>query len=197
MDRAPCRGACRRGPETNRLLLHSQRHQRCRRVHADADRTELRAGERNRAARTPAKQAACPLRHQHGVGQEGPRATSTSIGMSHMLTGDPWTPARGYEKPGGDQYTVGFAGGISVDQHIAKQVGTTDQVSLARVRRDQHQRLRRAPFSRMISAGQNQPVPAEDDPAAMFKRVFTDGISGGWDDRRASSHAQREACSIW
>src|SRR5450432_3587400 len=46
-----------------------------------------------------------------------------SIGMSHMLTATQWVPAQGFEKPGGDEFTVGFAGGISVDQQIAKKVG--------------------------------------------------------------------------
>jgi hypothetical protein len=98
-----------------------------------------------------------------------------SIGMSHMLTGTQWIPAPGYEKPGGDQFTVGFAGGISVDQYIAKQVGTTTKFPSLEFGVISISDYGVHPFSRMISAGPNQPVPAEDDPAAMFKRVFTDG----------------------
>jgi len=98
-----------------------------------------------------------------------------SIGMSHMLTGTRWIPAVGYEKPGGDQFTVGFAGGISVDQHIAKQIGTTTKFPSLEFGVISISDYGVHPFSRMISSGPNQPVPAEDDPAAMFKRVFTDG----------------------
>ena len=98
-----------------------------------------------------------------------------SIGMSHMLTGTRWVPAVGYEKPGGDQFTVGFAGGISVDQHIAKKVGTTTRFPSLEFGVISISDYGVHPFSRMISSGPNQPVPAEDDPAAMFKRVFTDG----------------------
>jgi hypothetical protein len=98
-----------------------------------------------------------------------------SIGMSHMLTATKWIPASGYEKPGGDQFTVGFAGGISVDQHIAKQIGTTTKFPSLEFGVISISDYGVHPFSRMISAGPNQPVPAEDDPGAMFKRVFTDG----------------------
>jgi hypothetical protein len=98
-----------------------------------------------------------------------------SIGMSHMLTATKWIPAPGYEKPGGDQFTVGFAGGISIDQHIAKQVGTTTKFPSLEFGVISISDYGVHPFSRMISAGPNQPVPAEDDPGAMFNRVFTDG----------------------
>jgi hypothetical protein len=94
--------------------------------------------------------------------------------MSQMLTGlsyvyDPTTGVI----PGA--LAGGYAGGISVDQYIAKKlapptrfptlefgvINATDQGVL--------------PFSRMISAGRNQPIPAEQDPAKMFTRIFTSG----------------------
>jgi hypothetical protein len=115
-----------------------------------------------------------------------------SIGMSHMLTGTQWIPAPGYEKPGGDQFTVGFAGGISVDQYIAKQVGTTTKFPSLEFGVISISDYGVHPFSRMIYTGPNQSVPAEDDPAAMFKRVFTDGsVAAG--TTLEQSYAQRRS----
>jgi hypothetical protein len=117
-----------------------------------------------------------------------------SIGMSQMLTGvsyvyDQSTGVIAGALPGG------YAGGISVDQYIAKKlapptrfptlefgvINTTDAGVL--------------PFSRMISAGSNMPIPAEQDPAKMFTRIFTSGAppSGGGQMTVDQSAAQRKS----
>jgi hypothetical protein len=99
-----------------------------------------------------------------------------SIGMSHMLTATPWGgPASGFEKPGGSPFEVGFAGGISIDQYIGKKVGTATKFPTLEFGAISISDYGVHPFSRMISAGLNMPIPAQDDPAAMFKRVFSDG----------------------
>ena len=65
----------------------------------------------------------------------------------------------------------GWGSGISIDQHIAKETAVPTkfatlefgvQTGGAQVR------------SRMSYAGSNQPVPPEDDPKAMFDRLFGD-----------------------
>ncbi len=115
-----------------------------------------------------------------GINMESAKADASegdlhSVGMSHMLTGVEWVVGSGFEKPGGDQFNVGFAGGPSIDQHIASKVGASTQFSSLEVGVQSVSDYGVHPFSRMISAGYNQPVPPEDDPAALFKRVFGDG----------------------
>lgn len=115
-----------------------------------------------------------------GINMESAKADASegdlhSVGMSHMLTGTEWVVGSGFEKPGGEQFNVGFAGGPSIDQHIAAQVGGATQFKSLEVGVQSVSDYGVHPFSRMISAGYNQPVPPEDDPAALFKRLFGDG----------------------
>lgn len=95
-----------------------------------------------------------------------------SIGMSQMLTGvsylfDQSTGVIPGALPGG------YAGGISVDQYIAQKLGSRTAFPTLEFGVDNTTDHGVLPFSRMISAGANQPIPAEQDPAAMFKRMFS------------------------
>ncbi len=100
-----------------------------------------------------------------------------SIGLSQMLTGvsyiyDPATAAPG-SLPGG------YAGGISVDQYIAKKLASPTRFPTLEFGVINATDVGVLPFSRMISAGPNTPIPAEQDPAKMFTRIFTDGTPTG------------------
>jgi len=104
------------------------------------------------------------------------RADLHSTGMSCVLTGTPWGgPAEGYEMVEGTEH--GFAGGISIDQYLGKRIGAATKFPTLEFGVQTVSDYGVHPLSRMCSAGLNQPVPAEDDPALMFERVFTDGSS--------------------
>jgi hypothetical protein len=96
-----------------------------------------------------------------------------SVGMSQMLTGIKYIEDMQYIKY--NNRAAGFAGGISVDQHLAKRIGNATRFPSLEFGVCTTSDYGIHPFSRMISAGPNQPVPPEDDPASLFKRVFTDG----------------------
>lgn len=65
-------------------------------------------------------------------------------------------------------YTAG--GGISVDQFIANDIGTTTFKSLEYVR----DYIYEHPTNYTSFYGASQPVPYEDEPAKLFDRVFSD-----------------------
>jgi len=66
---------------------------------------------------------------------------------------------------------VGWGGGISIDQFLAKEIGqTTKFASLEFGVQVQHANV----SSRISYLGPGQPVPPEDDPRAAFDRIFTD-----------------------
>jgi hypothetical protein len=100
-----------------------------------------------------------------------------SIGMSQMLTGtqyiyDPATAV-------GDSLPGGYPGDISVDQYIASQIGSATRFPSLELGVMTATDSGVMPFSRMISSGPNQPVPPEEDPAAAFTRIFSDGTDTG------------------
>jgi hypothetical protein len=87
-------------------------------------------------------------------------------GIGHMLTGIELLPGT---TQGGAGTPAGFAGGISIDQRIAQDIGQATRfpslefgvmVQKADV------------WSRMIYAGANQPLPPMEDPVKAFARVF-------------------------
>jgi hypothetical protein len=129
-----------------------------------------------------------------GVNMESAKKDSTgdlhSVGMSHMLTGIEWVQGTGFTLPGG--LPVGFAGGISVDQYVANKVGSATRFSSLEFGAITITDYGVHPFGRMISAGKNQPVPPEDDPSAMFKRIFGD-VAAGSDPGMAQILAQRRS----
>jgi Protein of unknown function (DUF1552) len=101
-----------------------------------------------------------------------------SIGMSQMLTGlsyvyDATTGVIAGALPGG------YAGGISIDQYLAKKLAPPTRFPTLEFGVINATDAGILPFSRMISAGRNQPIPAEQDPAKMFTRIFTSGAPMG------------------
>jgi hypothetical protein len=100
-----------------------------------------------------------------------------SVGMSQMLTGVKYIEDEQYIKY--NDRAAGFAGGISVDQYIAKKIGSATRFPSLEFGVCTTSDYGVHPFSRMISAGPNQPIPPEDDPANMFKRMFSDGSVTG------------------
>jgi Protein of unknown function (DUF1552) len=85
-----------------------------------------------------------------------------------------WTGSRlleGTEFAGGDGSSAGWGGGISIDQHIAQTVGAeTPYSSLEFGVQTQGASV----WSRMCYAGGDQPLAPEDNPQAMFDRLFAD-----------------------
>jgi hypothetical protein len=92
-------------------------------------------------------------------------------GMGTMLTGTELLP--GTEFCEGDcsdpTKTVGWGGGPSVDQVIAKAVGQTTKFSSLEFG---VQVQSASIWSRMCYLDADQPIPPEDDPAAAFDRIF-------------------------
>lgn len=87
-------------------------------------------------------------------------------GMGHMLTGIELLPGN---TQGGAGTPAGLAGGISIDQRIAADVGSlTRYPSLEFGVMVQNSDV----WSRMIYAGANQPLPPMEDPVAAFSRLF-------------------------
>jgi hypothetical protein len=87
-------------------------------------------------------------------------------GMGHMLTGIELLPGN---TMGGAGIPAGLAGGISIDQRVAQDIGSNTRfpslefgvmVKSSDV------------WARMIYSGANQPLPPMEDPVAAFTRVF-------------------------
>jgi hypothetical protein len=107
---------------------------------------------------------------------DGLRVLRSGPGDGHQMgMGCMWTGSKLLEggdfQGGGDSGTAGWCGGISVDQEIANAIGQeTPYKSLefgiqcggATV------------WSRMCYSGPNQPIAPEDNPSAMFDRLFAD-----------------------
>jgi hypothetical protein len=87
-------------------------------------------------------------------------------GMGHMLTG---TELLSGTTQGGAGTPAGFAGGISIDQRIANDVGGNTRfksLEFGAAVRDSDI------WSRMIYSGPNQPIPPMEDPAKAYARLF-------------------------
>lgn len=90
------------------------------------------------------------------------------MGMACMWTGNQLLPG---PFQGGDGGTAGYSGGISVDQHVANTVGLqTPYKSLEFGVMTGGANN----WTRMSYAGPDQPVAPEDNPQAMFDRLFAD-----------------------
>ena len=90
-------------------------------------------------------------------------------GMGTMLTGVPLLDGDLFEGGGGGY--VGWGGGISVDQAVANEVGNDTALRSLELGVQVHNAT---VWSRMCYLGPNQPLPPENDPAAVFDRVFAD-----------------------
>jgi Protein of unknown function (DUF1552) len=87
-------------------------------------------------------------------------------GMGHMLTGIELLPGN---TMGGAGTPAGFAGGISIDQRIAADMGQNTRFpSLEFGVMVQNSDV----WARMIYSGANQPLPPMEDPVAAYSRVF-------------------------
>jgi hypothetical protein len=87
-------------------------------------------------------------------------------GMGHMLTGIELLPG---DTMGGAGTPAGFAGGISIDQRIAQDIGSNTRFpSLEFGVMVQNSDV----WARMIYSGANQPLPPMEDPVAAFSRIF-------------------------
>jgi hypothetical protein len=87
-------------------------------------------------------------------------------GMGHMLTGIELLPGN---TMGGAGTPAGFAGGISIDQRIAADIGMSTRFpSLEFGVMVQNADV----WARMIYSGANQPLPPMEDPVAAFSRIF-------------------------
>lgn len=90
------------------------------------------------------------------------------MGMACMWTGNQLLPG---PFQGGDGGTAGYSGGISVDQQIANAVGNETaykSLEFGVMTGGANN------WTRMCYAGPDQPVAPEDNPQAMFDRLFAD-----------------------
>jgi uncharacterized protein DUF1552 len=96
-------------------------------------------------------------------------------GMGCMLTGMQLLP--GTEFCEGDcsdpTQTIGWGGGISVDQHIANKI-SAETITKFRSLEMGVQVQDHSVWSRMSYLGPDQPVPARDDPWQNFTDIFAD-----------------------
>jgi hypothetical protein len=92
-------------------------------------------------------------------------------GMTGMLTGQVTNPGafRGGCGQGG-----GWANGISVDQHIANNIGKSTKFKSLELGVVTSSTELAANFNRMSYAGPNMPLPPEENPVNTFNRLFGD-----------------------
>ncbi len=96
-------------------------------------------------------------------------------GVDHMRicmlwNGTPMLAGNEFQNSTGDK-PCGWGGGITVDQFLAGQIGQeTPFASLEFGVHNGNAHL----YSRVSYAGPNQPIPPEDDPYAMFDRLFAE-----------------------
>jgi hypothetical protein len=91
-------------------------------------------------------------------------------GMGHMLTARELLEGDLFEGGGGSG-RVGWAGGLSIDQAVANEVGKTTKLKSLELGVQVHGAT---VWSRMSYIGPNQPVPPENDPTKVFERLFGD-----------------------
>jgi hypothetical protein len=89
-------------------------------------------------------------------------------GMGALLTGRPLLEGKFV---GNDGQAAGYASGISVDQEIAKVHGRSTKLSSLEL---SVQNTGVTVYARLSYKGPNQPLPPENDPAAVFTRLFGD-----------------------
>lgn len=96
-----------------------------------------------------------------------------------------WT---GIEPLGGNDGESGYGMGISVDQHIAAVLPATTPFRTLELGVQVKSTL---PNGRMIYGGPQQPIAPEDNPHALFERIFAD--FGGDPAAIAALHARRKS----
>ena len=89
-------------------------------------------------------------------------------GMGSMLTGRQLLEG---SFPGNDGQTAGYASGISVDQEIANAIGkSTKFPSIEAAAQNNGVTV----YARMSYKASNQPLPPENNPVALYSRLFGD-----------------------
>ncbi len=95
------------------------------------------------------------------------------VAMASMLTGI----KPGYDAQFEDVATSvggGWAGGISVDQELAKTIGQTTKYKSLQFGVGSSVRYGNHPIGRLSYAGAAQPIAPEDSPQAAYTRLFSD-----------------------
>jgi hypothetical protein len=103
-----------------------------------------------------------------GLDQQGAGGDGHQVGIGGMLTGAPLDPG---PFAGVGAAPAGWASGPSVDQRIAEAIGGTTKL------RSLELGVQVGPaddWGRMCYRAAEQPLPPEDDPAAVYARVFVD-----------------------
>ncbi|MBX7083909.1 MAG: DUF1552 domain-containing protein [Nannocystaceae bacterium] len=92
-------------------------------------------------------------------------------GMGGVLTG---RALQAGEMVGGDGSKAGWGDGISIDQRIAEQIGTSTPLRSIEAGIRANAFIGGEVRSRIIYAGPAQPLPPEDNPQALWQRLFAD-----------------------
>jgi hypothetical protein len=122
---------------------------------------------------SPSLASLAPHRDQivviRGLYQQGAGGDGHQSGMGGMLTGRKLNP--GPFAGGAGAAPAGWASGPSVDQRIADAIGGVTKLRSLELG---VQVGRADNWGRMCYRASNQPLPPEDDPAAVYARVFED-----------------------
>jgi hypothetical protein len=118
---------------------------------------------------------------KHGVGDDHMRGMGTMLTGTELLSGT---------TQGGCCEPAGLAGGISVDQKIANTIGANTKFKSVEFGVQAHSSGTVWGYTAYADA--NQPLPPENNPAAVFSRVFAE--VGG--DQTALAKLQAERKSV-
>lgn len=99
------------------------------------------------------------------VSEQGPGGPHNR-GMASLLTGQIILSGPFAD---GDGRMAGWAGGISIDQYVAQQVGGQTRFSTLELG---VRAMENEPRARISYLGANQPVPPENSPANVWQRLF-------------------------
>jgi hypothetical protein len=106
---------------------------------------------------------------------QGPNLNPHDRGMGHMLTAIAMDPGDGAED-GTAHLINGSAGGPSIDQEIAKHIGSETKFRSLEFGVKSEFRSNQPIVSTMSYTAPFQPVIPENDPMAAYTRIFSDGV---------------------
>ncbi len=86
---------------------------------------------------------------------------------------------------------VGYAQSLSIDQHIASQIGTATRFKSLEFGVQTSVRFGNHPFTRMVYAGSQMPVSPEDSPLAAYARMFGGTPASGTGAAMVDANLQR------
>lgn len=92
-------------------------------------------------------------------------------GIVNMLTCARMVPEERFRVPSGP---LGYAGGISLDQELAKHIGQETKIASLELGVLSDPSNTGSPKARMVFLGKQQPVAPENDPVRVFNRLFSD-----------------------